>query len=128
MYLWRKEAVETHHRESLADTKISLENPKAWHILNSSKKAIALSEAACEEDASTIEKELGGGWVGEEALAIAIYCCLKYPDDIRKMLIAAVNHSGDSDSTGAVAGNILGAYLGMDAIQKTGLTVWNWSM
>ena len=81
-------------------------------------KAIALSEAACEEDASTIEKELGGGWVGEEALAIAIYCCLKYPDDIRKMLIAAVNHSGDSDSTGAVAGNILGAYLGMDAIPK----------
>ena len=45
-------------------------------------------------------------------------CCLKYPDDIRKMLIAAVNHSGDSDSTGAVAGNILGACLGMDAIPK----------
>ena len=96
-----------------------MENPKAWHIFERLiKKAIALSEAACEEAASTIEKELGGGWVGEEALAIAIYCCLKYPDDIRKMLIAAVNHSGDSDSTGAVAGNILGAYLGMDAIPK----------
>jgi len=65
-----------------------------------------------------IEKELGGGWVGEEALAIAVYCCLKYPYNIKKALTAAVNHSGDSDSTGAVAGNILGAYLGMDAIPK----------
>ena len=31
-------------------------------------------------------------------------------------MIAAVNHSGDSDSTGAVTGNILGAYLGINAI------------
>ena len=31
-------------------------------------------------------------------------------------MIAAVNHNGDSDSTGAIAGNILGAYLGMNAI------------
>ena len=28
-------------------------------------------------------------------------------------MIAAVNHDGDSDSTGAVCGNILGAALGM---------------
>lgn len=33
-------------------------------------------------------------------------------------MIAAVNHSGDSDSTGAVAGNIIGAYLGMSAVPK----------
>lgn len=105
--------------ESLADTKNQFgESESMAYFEQLIKKAIALSEAACEEDASTIEKELGGGWGGEEALAIAIYCCLKYPDDIRKMLIAAVNHSGDSDSTGAVAGNILGAYLGMDAIPK----------
>ena len=59
---------------------------------------------------------IGGGWVGDEALAIAIYCCLKYSDDLRRALISAVNHSGDSDSTGAIAGNILGAYLGYEAI------------
>lgn len=29
---------------------------------------------------------------------------------------AAVNHSGDSDSTGAVTGNVLGAYYGYDKI------------
>lgn len=59
---------------------------------------------------------LGEGWVGEEALAISLYCALKYRDDFRRALIAAVNHSGDSDSTGAITGNILGAYLGLSAI------------
>ncbi|MBQ8149968.1 MAG: TIGR02452 family protein [Clostridia bacterium] len=59
---------------------------------------------------------LGEGWVGEEALAIAVFCCLRYQDDFSKAVIAAVNHGGDSDSTGAVAGNLLGAWLGADAI------------
>ena len=59
---------------------------------------------------------LGEGWVGEEALAIAVYCAAKYPDDIDRALIAAVNHKGDSDSTGAVAGNIVGARVGLSGI------------
>ena len=33
-------------------------------------------------------------------------------------MIAAVNHNGDSDSTGAVAGNILGARLGLSGIPE----------
>ena len=60
---------------------------------------------------------LGSGWVGEEALAIAIYCSLRYSDDLSAAFIAAVNHSGDSDSTGAIVGNILGAWLGYRAIE-----------
>lgn len=60
--------------------------------------------------------ELGGGWVAEEALAIAVYCSVRYCDDFSKGVIAAVNHSGDSDSTGAVTGNILGAWLGLEGI------------
>ena len=59
---------------------------------------------------------LGEGWVGDEALAIAIYCALRYQDDFSGCMIAAVNHRGDSDSTGAVAGNILGALVGYDGI------------
>ena len=62
--------------------------------------------------------DLGGGWTGDEAFAIALYCCLKYPDDFSRAVTAAVNHSGDSDSTGAVAGNILGAWLGYEAIEE----------
>jgi ADP-ribosylglycohydrolase len=65
--------------------------------------------------------KIGEGWVGEEALAIAVYCALKYQDDLRGALIAAVNHDGDSDSTGAITGNILGAYLGANAIPQAWL-------
>jgi len=61
---------------------------------------------------------IGEGWVGDEALAIAIYCTAKYFDDFEKAMIASVNHGGDSDSTGAVTGNILGAVVGYDAIPQ----------
>ena len=65
--------------------------------------------------AETIEK-LGKGWVGEEALAIGLYAALAAGDDLPRGLCFAVNHGGDSDSTGAIAGNLLGASLGLGAI------------
>ncbi|TKZ15766.1 ADP-ribosyl-(dinitrogen reductase) hydrolase [Shimia litoralis] len=54
----------------------------------------------------TVES-LGGGWTAEEALSIVLYACLagKTFDDA---LHIAVFHSGDSDSTGAIAGNMMG--------------------
>lgn len=78
------------------------------------EKAMRLAKSDM-DDLTAIES-LGGGWVGEETLAIAVYCACKYPDDFDKALIASVNHSGDSDSTGAVTGNILGASLGLEGI------------
>lgn len=65
----------------------------------------------------TVES-LGAGWIAEEALSIGIYCALVAGDDFEKGLRLAVNHSGDSDSTGSIAGNILGALLGKGAIPK----------
>lgn len=59
---------------------------------------------------------LGGGWVGEEALAIGLYCALAGGEDFRTGVCLAVNHSGDSDSTGAICGNLLGVLLGDGAI------------
>jgi ADP-ribosylglycohydrolase len=60
-------------------------------------------------------EQLGAGWVGEEALAIAVYCALAAPD-AESALLAAVNHSGDSDSTGAITGNVVGARGGLPAL------------
>jgi ADP-ribosylglycohydrolase len=60
---------------------------------------------------------LGEGWVAEEALAIAIYCLLG-TDDVRKGLVASVSHSGDSDSTGAILGNLYGAAYGAAAFPR----------
>ncbi|MGF7234931.1 MAG: ADP-ribosylglycohydrolase family protein [Frankia sp.] len=80
------------------------------------RDALAAALEAAELDrgspgAATVET-LGGGWVAEEALAIAVYCAAAAPDDPRTALLAAVNHSGDSDSTGAICGNLIGAELG----------------
>ncbi|GAB6097963.1 hypothetical protein JCM14469_42170 [Desulfatiferula olefinivorans] len=61
---------------------------------------------------------LGEGWIAEEALAMGIYCALAADDDFEKGLILSVNHGGDSDSTGSITGNILGALLGVSAIPK----------
>lgn len=60
-------------------------------------KELAVTEGSDEEHIRAI----GDGWTGDEALAIAIYCSLRYPDNFSKAVIAAVNHIGDSDSTGA---------------------------
>ena len=66
--------------------------------------------------------EEGEGWVAEEAFAVGLYAVLATapdstgsgaPEDhFRAAVGLAVNHSGDSDSTGSIAGNILGAYYG----------------
>lgn len=79
-------------------------------------KAIDLSEHGAQEDLDNIH-QLGEGWVAEETLGIALYCALRHQDDFSAGVIAAVNHKGDSDSTGAVTGNILGAKLGYSAIE-----------
>jgi ADP-ribosylglycohydrolase len=68
-------------------------------------------------DLESIE-QLGEGWTGEEALAIARYCALKHFDNFENALIAAVNHGEDSDRTGAVAGIILGAAIGYEEIPQ----------
>ena len=58
---------------------------------------------------------IGQGWVAEEALAIAIYCAL-VARSFKRGVLLAVNHDGDSDSTGAIAGNLLGAMYGLKSI------------
>ena len=79
-------------------------------------KALGLVDSPA-SDVDNIEA-IGEGWVAEETLAIAVYCAVKYFDNFEKAIIASVNHKGDSDSTGAVTGNILGAVVGYDAIPE----------
>lgn len=79
-------------------------------------KALGLVDSPA-SDVDNIEA-IGEGWVAEETLAIAVYCAVKNFDNFEKAIIASVNHKGDSDSTGAVTGNILGAVVGYDAIPE----------
>lgn len=85
-----------------------------------------LSLAAQGPPAPAAIERLGGGWVGEEALAIAVACAATVerpaaaaapsPEAVAAALFRAVAHGGDSDSTGAIAGNLLGAQWGLRAL------------
>lgn len=86
------------------------------YFLEMTEKAKALAEKDIPDPEAI--KDIGEGWVAEEAFCIALYACLKYSDDLTAALIASVNHDGDSDSTGAVTGNLLGAYLGEKALSE----------
>lgn len=78
------------------------------------RRALELGKSdIAEEDAI---RELGEGWVGDEAIAIAIFSVMCHIDSFEDCIRCAVNHDGDSDSTGAIAGNIIGAILGYSAI------------
>ena len=68
--------------------------------------------------------------MAEEALAVALYAVLATvpagtapetaaaspQQHFRDAIVLAVNHSGDSDSTGSIAGNILGAFYGEECL------------
>lgn len=80
------------------------------------KRAMGLGKSDVPEREAI--RELGEGWVGDEALAIAIFSVMRYIDNFEDCIVCAVNHDGDSDSTGAIAGNIIGAILGYSSIPR----------
>jgi ADP-ribosylglycohydrolase len=84
-------------------------------VLNALTHAEAL--AGSQVDPADAIVQLGEGWVAEEALSIAVYCCLR-AHTLEEALILAVNHDGDSDSTGSITGNLMGARHGVDAIPE----------
>lgn len=104
-------------RESLVlAQEVFVNSDSLQYFIDLMNKAIDLAISKV-DDLEAIH-ELGEGWVAEETLAIAIFCALKYPTDFEKGVIAAVNHNGDSDSTGAVTGNIIGANVGLQGIPR----------
>ncbi len=78
--------------------------------------ALDLAEREPDPHPGAVE-QLGGGWVADEALAIAVYAAVT-ASSFEAGVRTAVNHSGDSDSTGAMAGNLLGAQLGRCAVPE----------
>ncbi|WP_226086815.1 ADP-ribosylglycohydrolase family protein [Mesobacillus sp. S13] len=91
------------------------EYPQHEETLSAMENATEL--AGSDESPVKAITKLGEGWVAEEALAVSLYCAMK-ESDFKKALILAVNHDGDSDSTGAICGNILGASYGIEAIPE----------
>ena len=70
------------------------------------------------EDEEKALDYLGEGWIGEEAVALALYCFLKYPNNYKKAILRGANTNGDSDSIACITGSISGAYLGIETIPE----------
>ena len=88
-------------------------HPRHRETLLAIERAQLLAE--CEPNQPDVIQKLGEGWVAEEALAISLYCAL-CAEDFEAGVVLAVNLDGDSDSTGSVTGNLLGALFGVEAI------------
>jgi ADP-ribosylglycohydrolase len=103
-------------REALAAGQICLKR-KSGHeeTMRALDKAVELAESSLSPPEAIAK--LGEGWVAEEALAISVYCALK-AKTFKEGVLMAVNHDGDSDSTGSITGNLLGACWGWKAIPK----------
>lgn len=86
------------------------------------EQSAALDAALAMPGPPTPEKleALGQGNVGETALSMSVFVALT-TTDADSALLAAVNHSGDSDSTGSVCGNLAGAMYGAEALRKSWL-------
>lgn len=93
-----------------------IKRPRAKESVAALDAALSLSENG-EEPSPEMVESLGSGWVAEEALAIAVYCALVARSWEHGVLLA-VNHSGDSDSTASMTGQLLGLLLGLDAIPQ----------
>lgn len=106
-----------------AATKALNSLPEAFpnaHYLGQLQELLRYTLRLADSDMPDLEAihALGEGWVAEEALAIGLLCSLRHEDDFAGAITSAVNHAGDSDSTGAIAGNIVGAHLGLAGIPR----------
>ena len=86
---------------------------------NLSRKAMELAASDIPENEAIAQ--LGEGWTGEEAWAISLYCTIKHIGSVEDAIIASVNHNGDSDSTGSITGNIMGAIYGYEHLKECNL-------
>ena len=58
---------------------------------------------------------MGEGWIGEETVALVLYCFFEIPGGFNKTVLRGANTSGDTYSVACIAGSISGAYLGIAA-------------
>lgn len=93
--------------------------PHYEETLKAVNKALILHEEmkkGLTKISNRLVSNLGLGWIAEEALSISLFTSLVYEHDFKNGILFSVNHSGDSDSTGSITGNILGLINGIESI------------
>jgi DNA ligase (NAD+) len=61
---------------------------------------------------------LGGAWVGDEAVACALWCLGKAKGDFEEAVRRGATSSGDSDSIACIAGSVAGAMVGAEGLPE----------
>ncbi len=79
--------------------------PKSENMLEVVNKTIWASKHSEGLQNNSLTSELGQGWVGEEAFAVAVYCAAT-STTFKELLEKSSNHSGDSDSTAMLAAGL----------------------
>jgi ADP-ribosylglycohydrolase len=98
---------------------LALQVLETWEGHEPTSKALAIAVDLAEQGVPTPEQmaeTLGAGWDGPAALAIAVCATLAAGEDVESALRIAVHHGGNSDTTGAICGNIVGALMGIGAL------------
>ena len=97
---------------------------KGWkeheELLRVLTMAIELAKAGPGDHPKALHS-IGGGWGGEQALAIALYSVLIAGSYVEAIRIAS-NHDGDSDSTASIAGQLWGAWKGVEGVPQEWIT------
>ena len=85
-----------------------------YELSRTIRSAVSLASSAS-SDLDAIHA-LGEGWVAKEALAIGLLSALRHENDIAGAMTFAANHGGNSNTTAAIAGMLVGARIGFNAI------------
>ncbi|RYZ07802.1 MAG: ADP-ribosylglycohydrolase family protein [Myxococcales bacterium] len=100
--------------EAIEASRVPLQTERgADLVISVIDRAVSLASSSAPSTPELVES-LGGGWVAEEALAISLFCALR-AESFEHGVRLAVNHGGDSDSTGSLTGQLLGT-LGGDSV------------
>jgi len=78
--------------------------------------ALDATEEALEEEHEDVCQLLGGAWIGEEAVATALWWVIKAKGDFLDAVLRGANSSGDSDSIACIAGSIAGVLAGIEGV------------
>ncbi|MER7716785.1 ADP-ribosylglycohydrolase family protein [Streptomyces flaveolus] len=118
---YARSARRTYHGDWLGDLaqRAGATDPAAFIAHGWDETLAALDTVAAALDRPDPERDpcevAGAGWVAEEALAVALYCFLLFPDKPVAVVRRAAFSSGDSDSVAALAGAFAGASIGGSA-------------
>jgi len=122
----RNDAVNADQWLELVSQSLPGDAAELLELLRSTVASVATGEST-REYAITLGLDRGVSGYTYHTVPVAIHCWLSFPNDFQKAVTAAIECGGDADTTGAIAGGIVGASVGRDGIPAewlSGILEW----